>query len=326
MSNQKGKPVFSGEVLLCDDNKMNQDIFCGLLAKTGLTVTVADNGKEGVEIATLRAQNGIKPFDLIFMDIHMPVMGGLEAAAQITSLNTGTIIVASSANNIPEEQEQYAANGMSGFLHKPFTVKELNDCLERYLTPVSYRDTDIQSAKKFKVKLVQSFLHNNASVYHEITQALDGSDIKRAHRLAHSLKGNAGMLEKTPLQQTAAEIENRLADGENRVQQPLLDILKNELDTVIRECELFLAQADTSTPEDAAPANSAALPDGETICALFTELEELLDGGSLECLGLIDRLRPICESGEPLVRELIQQIEYFEFDAALKTLARLREG
>ncbi|MDR0442492.1 MAG: transporter substrate-binding domain-containing protein [Treponema sp.] len=131
------KPVFEGEVLLCDDNKMNQQLICEHFARVGLKTVVAGNGKEGVEAVRRRMESGEKRFDLIFMDIHMPVMDGLEATVEIIKLDTGTPIIAMTANVMSDNREQYITNGMEDCVSKPFTSQELWNCLLRHLTPVN---------------------------------------------------------------------------------------------------------------------------------------------------------------------------------------------
>ncbi|MDR0443682.1 MAG: response regulator, partial [Treponema sp.] len=134
---QIDKPAFDGEVLLCEDNKMNQQVISEHLARVGLRTVVAENGSEGIEAVRSRKQNGEKRFDLIFMDIHMPVMDGLEAAAEIIKLDIGTPIIAMTANIMSDDREQYIVNGMSDCVGKPFTSQELWSCLLRHLTPVN---------------------------------------------------------------------------------------------------------------------------------------------------------------------------------------------
>ena len=131
------KPVFEGEVLVCEDNAMNQQVICEHLARVGLKTSVAENGKVGVEMVQRRMENsqGEKQFDMILMDIHMPEMDGLEAAAKISSLNAGIPIVASTANIMYNDKKIYKASGMNACLSKPFTSQELWRCLLKYLTP-----------------------------------------------------------------------------------------------------------------------------------------------------------------------------------------------
>ena len=131
------KPRFDGLILICDDNPMNQMVICEHLAQIGLKAVVAENGKMGVDIVQERGQKGEKPFDLIFMDIFMPGMDGMEAASAINALNTGTPIVAMTANIMASDLENYRKNGMPDYIGKPFTSQELWRILLKYLVPVN---------------------------------------------------------------------------------------------------------------------------------------------------------------------------------------------
>ena len=330
----KNKPVFEGEILLCEDNSMNQELICARLAKLGLKTITAENGKEGVEKVEYRMQNGKKPFDLIFMDIYMPVMDGLEAAMEIGKLNAGSPIIALTASSTPVDREQYSTHGMPDCLNKPFTSQELLDCLVKYLTPVN-QDTVSEKCgsppddeENIKNKLVRIFVRNNKNFYNEITKAIDDGDIKHAHLLAHSLKGNAGLLEKIRLQKAAEKIENLLINEKNRTNFTAMNALKTELEAVLKEFALLVSEDSgvTTKPGIAVTAlNDEKIKEAE-IRVLLEELEALLDGGDVNCLDLIDRtsgpnLRMIPEAGE-----LIQQMEYFEFDLAKKSLVQIKNN
>jgi len=128
------KPVFQGDVLLCEDNIMNQQVACDFLAKVGLNTTVAENGRIGVELAKE------KKFDLILMDIHMPIMDGIEATEQILAHDPTVPIVAMTANIMTADVEVYIKTGMKECLGKPFVSQELWNCLLRYLKPVGWND------------------------------------------------------------------------------------------------------------------------------------------------------------------------------------------
>jgi len=134
------KPSFEGEILVCEDNQMNQRVIIEHLGKLGLKVEIAENGQEGIDRVRSRINKGMKPFNLIFMDIHMPVMDGVEATAKILELGTGTPIVAMTANIMMSDREHYKAAGMVDYLGKPFTSQELWRCLLKHLKPVSLTD------------------------------------------------------------------------------------------------------------------------------------------------------------------------------------------
>ncbi|MDR2600313.1 MAG: response regulator [Oscillospiraceae bacterium] len=130
------KPFFDSLVLVCDDNPMNQEVISEHLARVGIRAKLADNGKIGVEMVLERMKKGQEPFDLIFMDMFMPVMDGMEAASKILELNTGTPIIAMTANIMTSELENYEKAGMPDCLGKPFTSQELWQILLKYLTPI----------------------------------------------------------------------------------------------------------------------------------------------------------------------------------------------
>ena len=136
MTNYFRKPSFQGEVLVCEDDAINQKIICEYLGGYGLKTIIAANGKIGVDIVKERIKSGKKLFDLIFMDIHMPIMGGVEATAEIKELNPGVPIVALTANTIEIEREIYNHYGMSDCVGKPHTSQELWRCLMKHLAPV----------------------------------------------------------------------------------------------------------------------------------------------------------------------------------------------
>jgi len=257
--NDLEKPIFEGEVLLCEDNAMNQQVICEHLARVGVKTVVAENGKVGVEMVQRRMNNDEKQFDLILMDMHMPVMDGLEAASKILALNTGVPIVALTANIMANDREIYRKSGMRDCVGKPFTSQELWHCLMKYLHPIRWQAVDerqsVESAGTAEERqadlqmdydkiLKTLFIQNNLHKFDEIDRALKADDITLAHRLAHTLKSNAGQIGKTALQQIAAEIERQLKGGENTVTPEQLQILQTELAAVLQELAPLLANSE----------------------------------------------------------------------------------
>jgi CheY-like chemotaxis protein len=310
------KPAFTGEVLICEDNHMNQQLLCDQLDKIGLKSVVAHNGLEGVNTVFTRAQNGKKPFDLIFMDIHMPVMDGLEAASRITALGVKTPIVALTANILVNDLELYTQNGISGYLGKPFTSQELWRCLTNHLTPVSVSTVDrhLQAADDEALlnMLKLNFVKSNQNTFAVIQKAIGKGDVKLAHRLAHTLKGNAGQIGEKALQEAAAIAEKMLSGGENLLSQEHADILEAELKSVLEKLAPLLTKANES--------DITRTFDDEQTHNLFEKLERLLVNSNPECMNLLNDLRVV-----PGTEELVQQIEDFDFERAIGTFFRIRE-
>ena len=116
------------DILLVDDNKTNQKLASLVLKRLGYSVDIAVNGADAVE-----KQNG-NPYDVILMDIEMPVMDGVDATKAIRvaekSTKSSAYIIATTANAMQGDRELYLAAGMDGYISKPMRINELVSALE----------------------------------------------------------------------------------------------------------------------------------------------------------------------------------------------------
>ncbi|MEO0404844.1 MAG: response regulator, partial [Bacteroidota bacterium] len=111
-------------ILLAEDNFINQKLAEQVLSRMGYAISVANNGKEAIAIAKE------KSFDLIFMDIHMPEMDGIQATKIILDeVPDPPRIVALTANVVNESRKECELAGMTGFIHKPFKIEEIKNSL-----------------------------------------------------------------------------------------------------------------------------------------------------------------------------------------------------
>jgi CheY-like chemotaxis protein len=309
-------PVFDHEVLLFEDNEMNQQVICERLNQIGIRAVVAENGQIGVDIVRNRQQNGEKPFDLIFMDIHMPVMDGLEASSIISRLKIESPMVALTANIMDNDIGVYKKHGMVDYLSKPFKSQELWRCLLKYLTPVNSKNENDSQAdddgdKDLQNQLRARFVKGNQNKIKEISGALNKGDMQLAHRLVHNLKSNAGMIGKTELQNIAAETEAILKNEEipdTKHMEALESALKSVLDEI-----------GPVTDEPAEQTERKVLNAGEN-GTLFMQLESLLKSRNPDCLKMLDDIRSI-----PGTNMLVEQIEKYDFKLAIQTLAELKK-
>ncbi|WP_431214209.1 response regulator [Puia sp. P3] len=141
-------------ILLAEDNPINQQLALILLKKMGYSPDIANNGKEVLELLHK------EPYDLIFMDVQMPEMDGLEAtrtirtqkrAAAAASLSTSAtaqlpaapnpIIIAMTANTTPQDREQCLTSGMDDYLSKPIDLSELTAMLTKWGAPPTSSST-----------------------------------------------------------------------------------------------------------------------------------------------------------------------------------------
>jgi len=149
------KPLFNGAVLVCDDDPANSIVIHEHLKNVGLETFVATNGYDGVErvkerayickkdLDRIAAYQENKQFDLIFMDIHMPVMDGLEASALIKEIDCNIPIVALTTDCTFQNRSKYNGSGITDYLGKPFSKLDLWNCLMKYFTPLNKKKLNI---------------------------------------------------------------------------------------------------------------------------------------------------------------------------------------
>jgi CheY-like chemotaxis protein len=132
--NKNANPLEGVSVLLVEDNEMNMEIAEFILEELGMKITEAWNGQEAVQIFE---ESKPGDFDVILMDMMMPVMNGEEATRAIRALSrkdAGTIpIIAATANAFAEDVEAAKAAGMNDHLAKPIDIQPLRDMILKYL-------------------------------------------------------------------------------------------------------------------------------------------------------------------------------------------------
>ncbi|MCL2248294.1 MAG: ATP-binding protein [Oscillospiraceae bacterium] len=311
-TNVIAKPEFDNEeILVVEDNEMNQGVMCEHLKRVRLTPIIAVNGEVAVDMVRNRKETGKPPFYLIFMDLHMPVMDGIEATSRIRDLDVATPIIATTATMLNEAGEAFGSNTMDGYITKPFTTGELYKILLKFLSPVSNTETLIDEGENGQktLNLKRMFLKQNHDILSKITEAIEIGDLVVAHRLAHSLKGNAGLIGETRLQSVAGEIEECLTN--QPPSRELLDELKVELKPVIEKISELVESVKSQT--------EVAEVRKEDAMQTLDELEALVSNHDAKVIDYIDKLR-----GIPEAETLIEQLENFDIKEASFTLSTLK--
>ncbi|MGB5474463.1 MAG: ATP-binding protein [Gammaproteobacteria bacterium] len=128
---QHAKQIQAGlDVLIVEDNRFNQDLLSRMLGNLGVSITLASTGKEACILT------GQHRYDIIFMDIHMPEMGGIEATYRIRKgINIRTPVIALTADVVSSQQQDLARAGIDDCLIKPVSEARLLDMLHRWGTP-----------------------------------------------------------------------------------------------------------------------------------------------------------------------------------------------
>jgi len=317
------EPMPYGKVLVVDDVEANLYVAQGLLAFYCLHIETCESGYEALD----KIRKG-KVYDIVFMDHMMPGLNGTETMNAMREMGYTQPVVALTANALIGQAEEFIKSGFDGFISKPIQTKQLNSILNKHIRDKQPPEV-IEAAKVAKgrhvsaasgdiddylnqadvaEKLRWEFAKSQKNVSADISQALKDGDIKTAHRLAHSLKGLAGLINESALAKTASNVEQLLAAGETPTIH--LDALESELTRVLGSIDV------PSTP----PHLAYKAFDKAKATILFDRLDSMLASYNAECFSLLDELRAIPETGV-----LVNQIEEYDFGDALRTMGTLRK-
>lgn len=195
---------FKLNILIAEDYETNQILLEEHLLKyQNINFQFVQNGKEAVEMLQLN-QN----FDVVFMDINMPILDGISATKQIREFNQNIPIVALTANALEGDKEKFLSSGMNDYISKPINFDELERVLEKYSqnTPgvhcYSLKFNDILKAldkteqtiglpKDSIMKLLKSYIENSQSLLLTLQEGIDTKDMETITRACHNLKSSS---------------------------------------------------------------------------------------------------------------------------------------
>ncbi|MGU5694216.1 hybrid sensor histidine kinase/response regulator [Aeromonas veronii] len=229
---QHFKSLLQGtRVLLAEDNRVNQQLIIEYLRRVDAVVCVVSNGREAVE------RVAEQPFDVILMDLQMPVLDGLDATRQIRKMvdKHDVPIIALTASAMPGDKERCLGGGMNGYVTKPVSKLDLYNNLLQWVKPQGVEQAgimevkppdmigilDLQDALKRLEQdkealqiLFKLFMSEHKDDLWEIRSALRRQQPEVASKLLHTLKGVSANISAARLQLVAGELEWRLRQNE----------------------------------------------------------------------------------------------------------------
>lgn len=290
----KGKKVKEGEepvtryqvqetkrrykMLLVEDTPLNIKLVTKLLTPLGHTVVVAENGKLAVDAVKRES------FDVVLMDVQMPVMDGLEATKEIRKWESGNNqqssiqrvpIVAMTAYAVKGDKEKCLEAGMDGYISKPIKIKEIMPAIKSIIEkksgscpetedpvqkdiPATIAGINIEEAlerfdgnKELYREILNEFSKGNDNTIHEIRDAVARKDMILARRLVHTLKGTAASISANTVRAAAIEFEKAIKQEAPDGVDSLIDNLENALNEVLESVRtLSLALNDRRYSEE----------------------------------------------------------------------------
>ncbi|MGN7613843.1 response regulator [Magnetococcales bacterium HHB-1] len=347
------KAIQGARILLIEDNPINQQIGEEILSNAGMQVTLAHNGRQGLEMV-LESQDN--PYDLVFMDIQMPEMDGHEATRQIRQHPQfkKLPIIAMTAHAMKEEKERCLESGMNDHLSKPVDPKALFSILSHWIkktatplgsedqpqTPTSAKKSTtttypehipginleqgikrVLGNKRLFFQILKDFHRNFHNINETLRQRLDNNDRKAAIRTAHTIKGTAGNLSINKLAQAARVVEETLKDEHDDHLDPAL----KKLDDALEEIMSGLAHAfPENAPPTSEPEEEPQSLDHDIVTPLLKELYNLLREDNTAAESCLEALSPhLKKSHTKIFEKLHGSISDLEYNDAITTLENL---
>ncbi|NGP54643.1 hybrid sensor histidine kinase/response regulator [Thioalkalivibrio sp. XN8] len=257
-----------GRVLLAEDNLVNETLACAMLDRLGMRVTVARSGEQAVALATGR------DFDLILMDLQMPVLDGFEATsairAETEAAGRRVPIVALTANALAGDRERCLAAGMDDYLAKPFTRAQLEGVLRQWVAPRvedadsardsaaesnphnefidtavlrQYEELDASGEGALAARLIQAYLETAGTIIQDMRSAIGTPDLNAVRQHAHKLKSGAANVGARRLAELAARLETTAREGNAAEARGMLQLVENENTMVCAALRGWLPEA-----------------------------------------------------------------------------------
>jgi CheY-like chemotaxis protein len=207
-------------ILLAEDDLVNQKIATQLLSKWGIEVTIANDGHEAVDLI------GKKRFNLILMDLNMPVMDGCMATQNIRASSDPhykTIpILAYTASSLADTKEKAEKLGMNDFVSKPLSPEEMHCKINRYILSPSvearplkirfelYTDSDVD----FKTELVGMMISNLRELQTASYKAYYAGDGRTYQTISHKVKSTLILIDDLEYTYTVDDLKSAFSKGE----------------------------------------------------------------------------------------------------------------
>lgn len=235
-------------ILVVDDNPINQKLALRILEKEGYAVKLAENGQQALQ--ALQDAH----FDLVLMDVQMPVLDGYETTRMIRIREAEAEhlpIIAMTASDLPGDRSRCLASGMDGFLSKPLNVDEVLETLKKFYKRTGLPHDVIAGERKEQrsgdddvmdiglalprfgddIAILYEFLGRFIEQARETCARMEAAfkcgDVQQLHHLSHSLKGAAANFEAREIRNAARELEELTASNSTVGAYALINLIKN---------------------------------------------------------------------------------------------------
>jgi two-component system sensor histidine kinase/response regulator len=329
--------IKGARILLVEDNDLNQEVANELLSDAGFIVDLAGNGA----IAVNMVKENI--YDIVLMDMQMPVMDGVTATREIRKLPGFALlpIVAMTANAMEGDRQHCLQAGMNDYVAKPIEPDDLWKALLKWIPKRQEGSATLSVTKRANSKnkipqgiegldtknglqrvlgkqdlylsMMRKFVTGQKDTVAEIRTNLRNGDLVTAERLAHTTKGVAGNIGATKVQALAADIERSIRELEPR------DILDSRLTALARPLADLVAAMEAALPAPQRPLQISV--DKVKLRAVCIRLDALLADDDAAAADLLNENADLLSSAFPnSFHRMDDAIKSFNFEAARSVL------
>jgi PAS domain S-box-containing protein len=206
-----------GSILLAEDAQDARELIAHALRDAGSRVTAVENGRQAVEAATKRV------YDLILMDIRMPVMDGIAATVELRRRGYLAPIIALTASVAEDDYPHVLGKGFDDVWGKPISLKHIIERASDYLRlastdgrgapPDKHESASSSDYEARRASLVAEFAQDLPARFQAIQAAVDKGDMQTAREVLHQLAGTGGVMGFMPLSEEAGRVLQRIKDG-----------------------------------------------------------------------------------------------------------------
>ncbi|MBA5761652.1 response regulator [Vibrio sp. 404] len=337
--------IAGARVLLVEDNAINQQIAIELLELTGLDVVTANNGQEAVDkVAT-------DSFDLVLMDIQMPVMDGYQACRVIRESGKydQLPIVAMTANAMSGDREKCLAAGMNDHLSKPINPNQVFQTLTKWIKPTGHfapevvqddlqqafeiEDFDTENAlarmagnvKAYK-KALANVVQSESDIVARVNEAIEAQQIESAVIAVHSLKGIAGNIGANYLVAPTEALEHSLAEQQSQSRCELSTVERQMLEDVGQLVEKMVLAISVALERSRDPVTQSKPEfDRNKFQQLARQIHQQLDDFDSAAVDTFDELLANAGSNldQSLVNKILNALANYDFEAAIPLIEEL---
>jgi signal transduction histidine kinase/CheY-like chemotaxis protein/HPt (histidine-containing phosphotransfer) domain-containing protein len=209
------------KILIVEDSEINQKVIMIMLKRFGFNTEIANNGIEALKLMSK------KNYDLVFMDMQMPEMDGIETTKELRKLNFTIPIIAMTANALSGDRETCLDAGMNDYLSKPVSLLQLQYIIHKWINTESaqtnikydsFSSEDLlfrcQNSREIAIQIANIFFSESPNLLSDIEKYLADKNSKRLEIAVHSLKGASATVAGKNVYNLAMELESRASRGE----------------------------------------------------------------------------------------------------------------